>query len=142
MFKEISAECRALLRAASCLLITVAAEMLLWILVIVSMLAIDATPLPSTDSCCRRQVVKRLKKLQDIKWVVVFLYQQYLQVKIGPVEHKLHICVPVCVYLATQSEGLCVCTLHSHVCVQSSIYGLHMDGAMGKSNCSTSENRR
>lgn len=39
----------------SCLLIAAAAETLLWIRVIVSMLAMEATPLPSSESCeCER----------------------------------------------------------------------------------------
>lgn len=48
---KISTEYNRIMQLLSCLLIAAAAEMLLWILVIVNMLAMEATPLPSSDSC-------------------------------------------------------------------------------------------
>lgn len=58
----------------SCLLIAAAAETLLWIRVIVSMLAMEATPLPSSESCeCERgmkmsQMYRKSKSASPSKW--------------------------------------------------------------------------
>lgn len=51
----------------SCLLIAAAAEMLLWIRVIVSMLAMEATPLPSSESCVCKEGIKILIYSFDAK---------------------------------------------------------------------------
>lgn len=50
----------------SCLLMAAAAEMLLCILVIVSMLAMEATPLPSSEICIFREEIKESSSLTFI----------------------------------------------------------------------------
>lgn len=72
-----STECSAGVRVISCLLIAAAAETLLWIRVIVSMLAMEATPLPSSDNC---------KHGEDIDISRIWIHRQILDVKTDKIQ--------------------------------------------------------